>query len=295
MTRNQFNILEILVSGESLSQRQLKDKLNISLGLVNKTMKELSDLNYVKNGKITADGRTALEPYRVKRAVFLAAGFGTRLVPITFNAPKPLVKVKGQRMIDGLIDACLAAGIGEIYVVRGYLAEQFDQLLYKYPTIKFLENPQFNEANNIRSALAARDLLSNAYVLEADILLHTPSLIKPYQYCSNFLGVKKDRVDDWCCTVKDGIIVDERLGGEGDNLYRIIGISYWDEEDGQKLSRDIQEIYQNPGGKERFWEQVPLVYRRDHYRIEIRECSEEDVTEIDTFKELKAADPTYIT
>ena len=88
--------------------------------------------------------------------------------------------------------------------------------------------------------------------------------------------------------------MDERLGGEGDNLYRIIGISYWDEEDGQKLSRDIQEIYQNPGGKERFWEQVPLVYRRDHYRIEIRECSEEDVTEIDTFKELTMVDSAYL-
>lgn len=293
MTRKQFDILEILAGGETFSQRKLKDRLGISLGLVNKTIKELSELGYIKNGEITSEGLAALEPYRAKRAVFLAAGFGTRLVPITFNSPKPLVRVKGQRIIDTLIDACLEAGIREIYIVRGHLAEQFDQLLYKYPMIKFLENPLFNEANNIGSAMVARYLLSNSYVLEADILVHNPTVIKPYHYCSDFLGIKRQRVDDWCCTVKNGIIDDEQLGGEGENCYRMIGISYWDEVDGRKLSQDIKEVYEAPGGKERYWEQVPLVYKKEHYKVEMRECSDADVTEIDTFNELKAADSTY--
>ena len=52
-------------------------------------------------------------------------------------------------------------------------------------------------------------------------------------------------------------------------------------------------MYQSPGGKERYWEQVPLVYRKSHYRVEIRECQESDLTEIDTFSELKAIDKTY--
>jgi NDP-sugar pyrophosphorylase family protein len=63
-----------------------------------------------------------MEPHKAKRAVFIAAGFGTRLVPITLNTPKPLVRVHGERIIDSLIDACLEAGIEEIYIVRGYLA-----------------------------------------------------------------------------------------------------------------------------------------------------------------------------
>ena len=53
----------------------------------------------------------------------------------------------------------LAAGIDDIFIVRGYLAEQFDQLLYKYPRVKFLENPAYNDANNISSAMCARYLL----------------------------------------------------------------------------------------------------------------------------------------
>ena len=79
----------------------------------------------VENGRITKTGLDALEP-RVKKAVIVAAGFGTRMVPLTFNTPKPLIRVRGERIIDSQIDACLNAGIDEIYIVRGYLAEQFD-------------------------------------------------------------------------------------------------------------------------------------------------------------------------
>ena len=294
LTRKQFDVLEALAtSNESLTQRQLEEKTGHSLGTVNRILKELSELGYVENSTITNSGVNALEPYRAKRAIFIAAGFGTRLVPITFNTPKPLVRVHGVRIIDRLIDACLQAGINEIYIVRGYLGELFDQLLYKYPMIKFLENPVYNEANNISSSLVARYMLSNAYVFEADLLISNPAIIKKYHYTSDFLAIKKERSDDWCFKVKDGIIVEEKVGGEGDDIWQMVGISYWNEVDGHKLSQDIQDVYQSPGGKERYWEQVPLVYRKEHYAVEVRECHDEDIVEIDTFKELKAIDKTY--
>ena len=294
LTRKQFDILEALVTNkESLTQRQLEDLTGYSLGTVNRTMRELAELGYARDGKITNSGVDALEPYRAKRAVFIAAGFGTRLVPITFNTPKPLVRVHGVRIIDRLIDACLEAGIEEIYIVRGYLGELFDQLLYKYPMIKFLENPVYNEANNISSSLVARYMLSNAYVFEADLLIHNPKIIRKYHYRSDFLAIKKNRSDDWCFHVKDGIIQEEMVGGEGDDIWQMVGISFWNDADGRKLSQDIQDVYQSPGGKERYWEQVPLVYKKDHYQVEIRECRDEDIVEIDTFNELKAIDRTY--
>ena len=294
LTRKQFDVLEVLATNsESLTQRQLEEKTGHSLGTVNRILKELSELGYVENSTITNSGVNALEPYRAKRAIFIAAGFGTRLVPITFNTPKPLVRVHGVRIIDRLIDACLQAGINEIYIVRGYLGELFDQLLYKYPMIKFLENPVYNEANNISSSLVARYMLSNAYVFEADLLISNPKIIKKYHYTSDFLGIKKERSDDWCFKVKDGIIQEEKVGGEGDDIWQMVGISYWNEVDGHKLSQDIQDVYQSPGGKERYWEQVPLVYRKEHYAVEVCECHDEDIVEIDTFKELKAIDKTY--
>lgn len=292
LTRKQFDILKVIAtSHRSLTQRQLEEKTGYSLGTVNKVSKELTDLGYIENGSIANLGLDVLEQYRVKRAIFIAAGFGSRMVPITFNTPKPLVRVHGVRIIDRLIDACLAAGINEIYIVRGYLAEQFDQLLYKYPMIRFLENPAYNESNNISSAFVARYMLSNAYVFESDLLLSNPDIIQKYHYMSNFLGVKKERTDDWCFTVKDGIIVDERVGGT--NCWQMMGISYWNEADGHRLSQDIAAVYSSPGGKERYWEQVPLVYAKEHYAVEPRECKENDIVEIDTFRELKAIDKTY--
>ena len=294
LTRKQFDILEALATNKKvITQRRIEDLTGHSLGTVNRIMKELAELGFVEDGKITSSGVNALEPYRAKKAVFIAAGFGTRLVPITFNTPKPLVRVHGIRIIDRLIDACLEAGINEIYIVRGYLGELFDQLLYKYPMIKFLENPVYNEANNISSALVARYMLFNAYVFEADLLLSNPAIIKKYHYTSDFLAIKKERSDDWCFRVKDGIIREEKVGGEGDDIWQMVGISYWNEADGHKLSQDIAEVYSSPGGKERYWEQVPLVYRKEHYSVEVRECHDQDVVEIDTFKELKAIDKTY--
>ena len=292
LTRKQFDILSILAEEKgTLSQRQLGEKSGHSLGTVNRVMQELTELQYVTEGEITGAGISALEPYRAKRAIFIAAGFGSRLVPITFNTPKPLVRVHGQRIIDGLIDACLDAGINEIYIVRGYLAEQFDQLLYKYPMIKFLENPVYNEANNISSAMVARYMLSNAYGFEADLLISNPKIITKYHYTSDFLAIKKDRTDDWCFIVKDGVIVEEKVGGL--DCWQMVGISYWNEEDGHKLSDDIKMTYEQPGGKERYWEQVPLVFCKKHYKVEVRECQENDIIEIDTFRELKAIDKTY--
>ena len=292
LTRKQFDILSILAEEKgTLSQRQLGEKSGHSLGTVNRVMQELTELQYVTEGEITGAGISALEPYRAKRAIFIAAGFGSRLVPITFNTPKPLVRVHGQRIIDGLIDACLDAGINEIYIGRGYLAEQFDQLLYKYPMIRFLENPVYNEANNISSAMVARYMLSNAYVFEADLLISNPKIITKYHYTSDFLAIKKDRTDDWCFIVKDGVIVEEKVGGL--DCWQMVGISYWNEEDGHKLSDDIKMTYEQPGGKERYWEQVPLVFCKKHYKVEVRECQENDIIEIDTFRELKAIDKTY--
>ena len=294
LTRKQFDVLEVLATHSGpLTQRELEKLTGHSLGTVNRVLKKLTEEGLVSDGCITKDGVNALEPYRAKRAIFIAAGFGTRLVPITFNTPKPLVRVHGVRIIDRLIDACLEAGINEIIIVRGYLGELFDQLLYKYPMIRFLENPVYNEANNISSALVARYMLSNAYVFEADLLISNPSIIRKYHYTSDFLAIKKERSDDWCFRVKDGVILEEKVGGEGRDIWQMVGISYWNEADGHKLSQDIADVYASPGGKERYWEQVPLVYRKEHYQVEVRECHDEDIVEIDTFNELKAIDKTY--
>lgn len=293
LPRKQFDVLAYLESSENnKTQREIAEATGMSVGSVNRVIAALAERGYISENTVTEAGYAALEPYRVKRAVFIAAGFGSRLVPITLNTPKPLVRVKGVRMIDTLLDAVVAAGIEDIVIVRGYLGEQFDQLLYKYPMIRFLENPLYNEANNISSALIARDLLQNAYVFEADLVLYNPKLITKYQYCSNYLGVPVEMTDDWCFeTNKNRIITKLAIGGS--NCHHTYGISYWNAEDGRKLYEDIKKVYEMPGGKERYWDQVALEYCLQNYKVEVRECTFEDIIEIDSYTDLKKLDRTY--
>lgn len=292
LSRKEFDLLVASADQKQpVSQRGLEKLTRYSLSTVNRCLRELAQKGLMKDGGITGAGTAALDSYRVKRAIFIAAGFGSRLVPITLNTPKPLVRVNGKRIIDTLIDACLAVGIEELYIVRGYLSEQFDQLLYKYPMLKFLENPSYNETNNISSAMCARYLFPNSYVMEADLFLKNPALIQKYQYCSNYLGFHADRSDDWCFTVKDGYI--DSWGVGGTNCYQEVGISYWSEADGSRLSGHLKECYESPGGKERYWDYAALSEFSDQYRIELRECCPDDIVEIDTFSELKKIDKIY--
>lgn len=292
LTRKEFSILAALAeTEENLSQRALSSRTGFSLGTVNQIVRSLAERGLMQDGRITPEGTEVLQPYRAKRAVFIAAGFGSRLVPVTLDMPKPLVPVHGKRLIDGLIDAVLAAGIEDIVIVRGYMAEKFDVLKEKYPMIRFVDNPGYAEANNILSALCVKNELQNTYIFDADLLIRNPSVITRYHYTSDFLGIYKERTDDWCFPVKNGIIQDEKRGGL--DCYQVIGISYWNAEDGARMAHDLQTVADMPGGREYYWEQVPMSVLKDRYRVAIRPCSDDDIQEIDTFAELKAIDPSY--
>ena len=293
LTEKQFDVLSLMAQkpNEKISQREMSKSTGYSLGTINSIITNLEELGLIAEKKLLPKAIKKLEAYRVKRMIFVAAGVGVRMLPITLNTPKPLVRIKGVRIIDTMIDAAIEAGIEEIYIVRGYLSEQFDQLLYKYPFIKFIENPEYNEGNNICSVLYAADLLQNSYICEADILLKNKSLIRKYQYKSNYCGIKCEQTDDWCLSESKGIITGVSVGGT--KGYRMLGISYWNEKDGLKLAECIKKAYKMPGGKERYWDSVPLTLFSDEFELSIRKCEFSDFDEIDTLNELKKIDPIY--
>jgi len=222
---------------------------------------------------------------RVQRAIILAAGLGERLLPITQTVPKPLVAINGARIIDTIIDALLLAEINEIYIVRGYLSEQFNVLLRKYPNIKFIENPYFTDSNNISSVYEARDKLQNSYIIEGDLYIHNPGVITAVQSHSNYIGKKVDKTDDWCFETKDNEITKISVGGE--NCYHMYGVSYWDEADGKRLEKHIERVFGIPSSKNLYWDEVPLSLYIDDYSIKIRECMEGDISEIDTMEDIR--------
>ena len=230
--------------------------------------------------------------YTAKRAIILAAGFGSRMVPVTLDHPKPLVRVKGVRIVDTIIDALLAAGVEDITLVRGYKKECFDELLDKYPFLKFIDNDLYACTNSISSARAAiNSLYGGCYICEADLFISNPSVIHREHEGSDYLGSYAESTDDWSLQVENGRAVNYQKGNT--NCYNCYGISFWTPEDCDKLRSDIESVWNEDGGKDVFYEFVPLVNRKEHYDVKIHECQPGDVVEIDNFYELVALDSSY--
>ena len=299
----QFNALAAIDKSEN-GRLLLKD-LKKNMGADDEYNKVIAELLDAQLAAIDADemlfvteaGDKELEPYRVERAIIMAAGLGSRLMPVTINTPKPMVKVNGKKIIETLLDALVSVGIEEIYVVRGYLKENFQLLLDKYPMIKFVDNPQYATANSISSIYYAREHISNAYIMEADLYLSNPDILSRYQYKSNGLGIKAEKVEDWYFSAVDGRITrlnkyDVPADGESD-LYTEVGISYVNGEDGKRLAKHIADVFESEGGTEVYWDQVQYDIHIDEYDFAIRECLREDIVEIDSFKELVEIDNTY--
>ena len=230
--------------------------------------------------------------HTVKRAVILAAGKGERLNPVTLKTPKPLIRVNGVRIIETIINALHKNGIYEIYVVTGYLKEQFEELKEDFPDIKLIENPYYDSCNNISSLYVARDHLEEAIILDGDQMIHNPDVLTPFFVISGYNAswCAKD-TDEWLLEVSDGIIKScSRTGGK--NGYRLYSISRWTAEDGAKLRRYIEEEF-NRGNTSIYWDDVPMFCFFKEFRLGIMEIKEEDVTEIDNLYELQALDSRY--
>ena len=145
--------------------------------------------------------------YKAERAIIMAAGLGKRLQPITLTTPKPLVKVNGVRLIDTVIKALNENGIKEIYVVVGYLKEQFKSLEQDYPGLVLLENPYYSECNNISSLYVAREHIDNTIILDGDQFIYNSEILNPYFSRSGYNAVWTDMpTDEWLMSVEDGIV-----------------------------------------------------------------------------------------
>ena len=223
----------------------------------------------------------------------MAAGYGTRLRPITLSTPKPLIKVNGIRMIESVIEALLKNNIREIYIVTGYLAEKFDFLEEKYPEVTLIYNPYYSKYNNISSLYVARDHLKDVIILDGDQIIKNDKILDPNFEKSGYNCVwSEGYTDEWLLKVEKNTIVScSRNGGE--KGWRLYSISRWNQEDGQKLKVDLEYQFEVEKNYDIYWDDVALFCSPQNYDLGIREMNLDDVIEIDTIDELRLVDKSY--
>lgn len=231
--------------------------------------------------------------HKVERAIILAAGMGKRMNPVTLQTPKPLVKVNGVRMIDTAIRGLHYNGITEIYIVVGYLKEQFQELLKEYLGITLIENPFYATCNNISSLYVARDFLENAIILDGDQIIRIEGVLKPEFSRSGYNSVWiSGKTDEWLQTVEgDKVISCSRDGGE--KGWQLYSISRWTAEDGRKLKKHLELEFEQKHQTQIYWDDVVMFCHFGEYQLGICEMQSDDVIEIDSLEELAYMDKSY--
>ena len=106
------------------------------------------------------------------KAIIVAAGPSSRLMPVTSEMPKCLLEVGGKTILERALEALRANGIESIAVVRGYCSH-----LVNYPNVTYYENPNFRENNILRSLFYAEREMDDDFIFSYSDIVYSSEIV----------------------------------------------------------------------------------------------------------------------
>ncbi|WP_172996993.1 NTP transferase domain-containing protein, partial [Lactobacillus helveticus] len=276
-----FKLLRKISACTVVSQRQLANNVSLSLGKVNKIVKNLREKDYIADTfELTEKGQNYIKTHHPHRATILAAGYGLRMVPINTEEPKGLLEVNSEPLIERIIKQLHNIDITDISIVVGFMKEHYEYLIDQY-NVKLIVNTHYDTRNNIYSLYLAKDRLANGYVIPCDIWFKNnpfSSVEDPSWYLfSDRLTVKSH----WHVTKSSKV----RYTTEPGN--RMIGIAYLNESDAQKLSDELIKLVKAKK-YDLFWEDA--LADKKKFLINGRIIPNSEHAEINSYEELLELD-----
>lgn len=128
------------------------------------------------------------------KAILLAAGRGSRLGTITAERPKCFVEVHGKPLVRWQIDTLAAAGVDDVAVVRGYLADFWDR--QELGVARFFTNSRWQQTNMVASLACASEWLSQApCLISYTDIVYGPETVRRLTAAEGDLVITQD--PDW--------------------------------------------------------------------------------------------------
>ena len=284
MNNSKQDILNNLIKEPFINQRILAAQTGHSLGIVNRSIKELISEGYLDEEiRPTEKALREAKEKAPKNAIILAAGFGMRMVPINTETPKGLLEIKGERLIECTIRQLHEVGITEIYVVVGFMKEQYEYLIDEYG-VDLIVAPDYASKNNLHSLKTAADHLSNSYIIPCDIWCEKNPYSRNELYSWYMVS---DLVDD-DSTVRvnrkqELVVQKEQAGGNA-----MIGICYLLEAEAAIVRERLEELGRDSRYDGTFWEET--LYQKDRMIVTARVVHAADAVEINTYEQLREID-----
>ncbi len=296
MIEAEFNVLYQLMKTPKISQRILAEQYTYSLGKVNKTINNLLNKGYIEIDdtgvkQITEAGLKALEPYKVRNAIIMAAGLSSRCAPLSFEKPKALFVVKDEVLIERQIRQLKERNINQIYVVVGYMKELFYYLEEKFD-VQIVPNYEYHVKNNLSSIYAVKENLGNSYICYSDNYIQDNGF-EPYVYKSYFAAqYSVDYTDEYIIEFnKKNLITQYYISGK-DAWYQM-GEMYFDFETARKFMELLEHEYSYPAI---YTMKIDDFYIRhlSEFEICIKKNKSNAVVEFDTLAEIEKFDDKFI-
>lgn len=289
MNIQESDILNALCAEPFTNQRTLAEASGHSLGVVNRSVKNLQKEGYLdEDVRLTEKAHLEFQEKAPKNAIILAAGFGMRMVPISMEIPKGLLEVHGEPLIERTIRQLHEAGIREIYVVVGFMKEKYEYLIDGFD-VTLIVNPEYAAKNNLHSLKRALRHLSNSYIIPCDIWCDQNPYRRRELYSWYMVSDLVDNDSSVRVNRKMELVSTPALTGGN----AMVGISYLLEEQAAVVRKRIEAYSQDPRCDGYFWEEA--LYQddknqKDKMIVTARVVHTTDVMEINTYEQLRELD-----